>query len=91
MLLNDWDGLQPTVLMIPIGGLGQNTWTMDVDDALQAVEQVDPEVVIPTDYNVPFLSKKEDAVADDKREGVKSTHYAYLAALMCSISKMRNA
>jgi len=74
LLLNDWDGLQPTVLMIPIGGLGQNTWTMDVDDALQAVEQVDPEVVIPTHYNVPFLWKKKIAVADDEefKRGVEA-------------------
>jgi len=66
LLLNDWEGLQPTVLMIPIGGLGRNTWTMDLDDALQAVEQVDPEVVIPAHYNVPFLWKKMIAVADDQ-------------------------
>ncbi len=64
LLLEDWDGLKPTVLMIPIGGLGQNTWTMDVDDALQAVERIDPEIVIPTHYNVPFLWKKKIAVAD---------------------------
>ena len=74
LLLNDWDGLQPTVLMIPIGGLGQNTWTMDVDDALQAVEQVDPEIVIPTHYNVPFLWKKKIAVANDEefKRGVEA-------------------
>jgi L-ascorbate metabolism protein UlaG (beta-lactamase superfamily) len=66
LLLNDWEGLRPTVLMLPIGGLGQNTWTMDVDDALQAVEQIDPEVVIPDHYNVPFLWKKRIAVADDQ-------------------------
>ena len=74
LLLNDWDGLQPTVLMIPIGGLGQNTWTMDVDDALQAVEQIDPELVIPVHYNVPFLWKKKIAVADDQdfKRGVEA-------------------
>ena len=66
LLLDDWDGLQPTVLMIPIGGLGQNTWTMDVDDALQAVERIGPDIVIPTHYNVPFLWKKRIAVADDQ-------------------------
>ena len=74
LLLNDWEGLQPTVLMVPIGGLGHNTWTMDVDDALQAVEQVDPEVVIPAHYNVPFLWKKKIAVADDQefKRGVEA-------------------
>ena len=74
LLLDDWDGLQPTVLMLPIGGLGQNTWTMDVDDALQAVERIDPEIVIPTHYNVPFLWKKKIAVADDQafKRGVEA-------------------
>lgn len=65
LLLPDWEGLRPAVLMIPIGGLGQNTWTMDVDDALLAVEQIDPEVVIPCHYNVPFLWKRRIAVTDD--------------------------
>ena len=74
LLLNDWDGLRPTVLMIPIGGLGQNTWTMDVDDALQAVEQIEPEIVIPAHYNVPFLWKRRIAVADDQefKRGVEA-------------------
>ena len=66
VLLDDWEGLRPTVLMLPIGGLGQSTWTMDVDEALQAVEKIDPEVVIPFHYSVPFLWKKRFAVADDK-------------------------
>ena len=43
--------------MIPIGGLGQNTWTMDVEDALHAVDRIDPDLVIPCHYNVPFLWK----------------------------------
>lgn len=34
LLLADWEGLRPTVLMLPIGGFGQNTWTMDIEDAL---------------------------------------------------------
>ena len=74
LLLNDWGGLRPTVLMIPIGGLGQDTWTMDMADALQAVEQIDPTVVIPTHYNVPFLWKRKIAVADDQafRRGVEA-------------------
>ena len=67
LLLNDWEGLRPTVLMLPIGGLGQNTWTMDVDDALQAVELINPELVIPCHYSVPFLWKRKFAVADDMR------------------------
>ena len=74
ILLPDWDGLKPTVLMIPVGGLGQNTWTMDVDDALLAVERIDPEIVIPCHYNVPFLWKKKIAVADDQafKHGVEA-------------------
>ena len=71
LLLPDWDGLRPTVLTLPIGGLGENTWTMDVDDALRAVERIDPELVIPCHYNVPFLWKRKMALADDasfKRE-----------------------
>ncbi len=67
LLLADWEGLKPDVLMLPIGGMGQNTWTMDVDDALQAVESIDPKVVIPCHYNVPFLWKRKIAVADDQR------------------------
>ena len=67
LLLADWEGLRPTVLMLPIGGIGRNTWTMDVDDAIKAVELIDPELVIPCHYSVPFLWKKKFAVADDAR------------------------
>jgi L-ascorbate metabolism protein UlaG (beta-lactamase superfamily) len=74
VFLPDWDGLRPTALMIPIGGLGQNTWTMDVDDALEAVNRIDPQIVIPCHYNVPFLWKKKIAVADDQafKRGVEA-------------------
>ncbi|MEM7282153.1 MAG: MBL fold metallo-hydrolase, partial [Pseudomonadota bacterium] len=34
LLLPDWEGISPDVLMLPIGGMGQNTWTMDVEDAV---------------------------------------------------------
>ena len=67
LLLTEWEGRKPAVLMLPIGGLGQNTWTMDVDDAIQAVELIDPELVIPCHYSVPFLWKRKFAVADDAR------------------------
>ena len=67
LLLSDWEGLRPTVLMLPIGGLGENTWTMDVDDALQAVERIDPDLVIPCHYNVPLFWKRRFAPADDER------------------------
>lgn len=67
LLLPDWKGLRPTVLMLPIGGLGQSTWTMDVEEAVQAVAMIDPELVIPCHYNVPFLWKRKMALADDAR------------------------
>ena len=57
--------------MLPIGGMGQNTWTMDVDEALQAVKLIAPKTVIPCHYNVPFFWKRCFAKADDiafKRE-----------------------
>ena len=50
-LLSVWEGLQPDVLMIPIGGL----MTMDVDGAIKAIEGIVPEVVIPVHYNWDFL------------------------------------
>ena len=66
ILLNDWTGLRPDVLMLPIGGLGDNTWTMDVSDALEAVKLIAPKRVIPCHYNVPFLWIKDIAPADDQ-------------------------
>lgn len=67
LLLPDWEGLAPDVLMLPIGGLGNNTWTMDVDDALSAVRLISPKRVIPCHYSVPFLWNRRFAVADDQR------------------------
>lgn len=67
VFLPEWEGLAPDVLMLPIGGLGQNTWTMDVTEALKAVEIISPKSVIPCHYNVPFLWKRKFAVADDAR------------------------
>jgi L-ascorbate metabolism protein UlaG (beta-lactamase superfamily) len=66
ILLKDWTGLEPDVLMLPIGGLGDNTWTMDVPDALEAVKLIAPKKVIPCHYNVPFLWIKNIAPADDQ-------------------------
>ena len=53
--------------MLPIGGLGNNTWTMDVTDAIEAVRCISPKLVIPCHYNVPFLWKKRFALADDQQ------------------------
>ena len=67
LIHKQWAGLKPDVLMLPIGGLGNNVWTMDVTDALEAVESISPKRVIPCHYNVPFLWKKRFAPADDGR------------------------
>ena len=67
VLLPEWRDLTADVLMLPIGGFGQNTWTMDVDEALEAVKLISPRCVIPCHYNVPFFWKRKFAVADDQR------------------------
>lgn len=66
LLLKEWEGLKPYILMLPIGGLGNNTWTMDVQDAIEAVKLISPKIVIPCHYSVPFLWIKKMAVADDQ-------------------------
>jgi L-ascorbate metabolism protein UlaG (beta-lactamase superfamily) len=66
ILQKEWSGLEPDVLMLPIGGLGNNTWTMDVEDALEAVKSIAPKRVIPCHYNVPFLWIRNIAPADDQ-------------------------
>ena len=62
----EWEGLKPDVLMLPIGGLGNNTWTMDSSEALEAVKIISPKTVIPCHYNVPFFWIKNLAPADDQ-------------------------
>lgn len=64
LLLTEWGGLKPDVLMLPIGGMGNNIWTMDVSDSLEAVKHIKPKIVIPCHYNVPFFWKKLFAPAD---------------------------
>lgn len=66
LLLKEWEGLKPDILMLPIGGMGNNTWTMDVSDALEAVKLISPKKVIPCHYNVSFLWIKNIASADDQ-------------------------
>ena len=66
LLQREWAGLKADVLMLPIGGLGNNKWTMDVTDALQAVEDISPKIAIPCHYNVPFLWKKKMCPAEDQ-------------------------
>jgi L-ascorbate metabolism protein UlaG (beta-lactamase superfamily) len=66
LLQEDWAGMDPDVLMLPIGGLGNNTWTMDVNDALEAVRIINPGLVIPCHYNAPFLWIRNIAPADEQ-------------------------
>jgi len=66
LLLKEWEGLEPDVLMIPIGGKGNNIWTMDVPDAIEAVKLISPKIVIPCHYNVYFFWTKNIALADDQ-------------------------
>lgn len=67
LLLPEWKDVSADVLMLPIGGMGQNTWTMDVDEALEAVKLISPKRVIPCHYSVPLFWKRRFAVADDQR------------------------
>jgi L-ascorbate metabolism protein UlaG (beta-lactamase superfamily) len=67
VLLPEWQDLSADVLMLPIGGLGHNTWTMDVDEALEAVQLIAPRMVVPCHYSVPLFWKRRFAVADAQR------------------------
>jgi L-ascorbate metabolism protein UlaG (beta-lactamase superfamily) len=62
---NEWEELKPDVLMLPIGGLGNNIWTLDVPDAIKTVKLMTPKIVIPCHYNVPFLFKRNAAPANE--------------------------
>jgi len=66
LLLQEWDGLNPDVLMLPIGGFEKNTWTMDVPDAIEAVKRIAPKIVISCHYNVGFFWIKNIVPADDQ-------------------------
>lgn len=52
--------------MLPIGGLGNRTWTMDVTESLEVVKLIQPKLVIPCHYNVPFLWVRQMAKANDQ-------------------------
>jgi len=66
LLHEEWAGLKPDVLMIPIGGDVINN-TMGVNDAIRAVELIQPKHVIPMHYNGSFLWRKNANPADDSR------------------------
>jgi len=83
LLQKEWEGLKPDLLMLPIGGAGNNIWTMDVKDALEAVKLISPKKVIPCHYNASFFWIKNINPADDqlfKREVEKM-------GIECSIMK----
>jgi L-ascorbate metabolism protein UlaG (beta-lactamase superfamily) len=56
---------KPDVLMIPIGG-GDIGNTMGVDEAIAAIESIQPKVVIPTHYNMRAFFTKHYGPADDE-------------------------
>lgn len=71
----EWQSFnEPDVLMIPIGGKTVHN-TMDVDEAVQAVKNMAPKLVIPCHYNCPAFFTKTYNPADDqlfKREVEKT-------------------
>jgi len=63
--LEDWQMIKNAdVLMIPIGGREAHN-TMDETEALQAVKELYPKVVIPCHYNLPAFFKKNYCAVDD--------------------------
>lgn len=65
VLQQEWQGLKPDVLMIPIGGRVINN-TMDEIEALEAVRLIEPKMVIPCHYNSNLLWRKNINPADDE-------------------------
>ena len=64
--LEEWKSINhPDVLMIPIGGRAVHN-TMDELEALQAVELIQPKLVIPCHYNCPAFFSKKYNPANDK-------------------------
>ncbi len=61
----EWQAInEPDVLMIPIGGKSAHN-TMDVEEAIQAVKNMHPKLVIPCHYNCPGFFTKTYNPADD--------------------------
>jgi L-ascorbate metabolism protein UlaG (beta-lactamase superfamily) len=63
VLLPEWGRFQPDILMVPIGG-NKTKNTMDEKQALEAVEMIQPHVVIPCHYNCGVLFRKKGNPAD---------------------------
>ena len=66
LLEKEWQMIkEPDVLMIPIGGKTAHN-TMDVEEALQAVQMMRPKLVIPCHYNCSAFFTKTYNPADDQ-------------------------
>jgi L-ascorbate metabolism protein UlaG (beta-lactamase superfamily) len=62
----EWQTItEPDVLMIPIGGKAIHN-TMDVAEAVQAVSNIRPKLVIPCHYNCPAFFTRKYNPADDQ-------------------------
>ena len=62
LLMKEWEGLKPDVLMIPIGG----RVAMDEKEALEAVRLIEPKKTVPCHYNCDFLWKRNVIPANDQ-------------------------
>jgi L-ascorbate metabolism protein UlaG (beta-lactamase superfamily) len=73
LLQKEWEGLNPDILMIPIGGGEVVKNTMNVEEALEAVKLMSPKKVIPCHYNCGFLlsRKLNSANPDAFKNGVE--------------------
>ncbi|MCE2613729.1 MBL fold metallo-hydrolase [Flavobacteriaceae bacterium D16] len=75
----EWKSIdQPDVLMIPIGGKAVHN-TMDIPEALKAIQIMRPKMVIPCHYNCPaFFSKSfNHADEDEFRNGIEAMEIPY--------------
>jgi len=63
LLQKEWEGLNPDLLMIPIGGRKVHN-TMDEEEALEAVKMMSPKMVIPTHYDCGALLSRKLNQAD---------------------------
>ena len=63
LLKQQWHGIKPDVLMLPIGGAVAHN-TMDEKEAIEAVKLIEPKTVIPCHYDCDFLWKRKANPAD---------------------------
>lgn len=75
----EWKSIDhPDVLIIPIGGKVVHN-TMDIPEALQAIEIMRPRLVIPCHYNCPAFFSKSFNYADEEefKRGVEALNIQY--------------